>query len=128
MPDVTPELQALIDASTALIASCAVLVDDNQQMAQADGDYDQAAKQRNEAARLFNDANTAFVANPADAQALAAFEAAVQSLLDLSRTVSRLRSVKDAADKADSDAVADYNSRLADVRAKFDAFIAANTP
>ena len=128
MPDPTAEQQALGDASAALVAAYASLAAEIAAMTKADNEYEQVAKDRNNASTTFTDANKAFVANPADPKALTNFETTAQALLALSRKVQQLRSAKDQTDASDSAAQQDYNAKLADLHARFNAFVAANSP
>lgn len=127
MPPVTTEQQALNDAATAIVQSFASLAALEKNIAAADGEYNAAAQARNVAQTALNEANKAFVANPADAKALSDYEAATAALLDATRKAQQLRIAKQQADASDDALLANHAVKLSNLKAAFEAFVAANT-
>lgn len=127
MPELRPEHQSLIDAAAAVADSFASLANLEAGIARADSDYTAAAQARNNAQNTFQEANRVFVANPADQQALANFETALKSLLELSRNVQQLRLARDQADAGDDALVQRHNASLVDLKAKFESFLVSHT-
>lgn len=123
----TPEQQALISATTDLVVAFATLVEDNAKMQEADDAYDAILAARAQHLADFNSANAAFSANPTDAALLQNFLQAIQVLGADSQSQAVAKVAKDEADTTDGVAVNSYNAVMEDTKAKFEAFIAANS-